>query len=250
MDLRLDGKTAIVTGAAKGMGRAYTLGFAREGANVCVFDVDEPRARTVVNEITAAGGTAEVYVTDVSSYENVTKSVNAVLARFGRVDILVNNVGIRILALLEDTTDAIWDMQMNINLKGMFYMCKAVLPHFKRQRYGKILNISSLAGKRGHALRGSAYAASKGGVIALTKSIARECASHNINVNALAPSVVQTDFLGDFNEQEMTKLKSLIPLGRVGQPEDLVGIALLLCSDAASFIHGDVINVDGGQFMG
>lgn len=250
MDLGLRNKTAIITGGAKGMGRAYALGFAAEGANVCLFDVDKAGADKVVNEVREAGGVAAAFTTDVSSYENVAKSVDAVLEKFGRIDILINNAGIRILALLEESTDQIWDSQMNVNLRGVFNTCKTIVPLFKSQRYGKILNISSLAGKRGHALRGSVYAATKGGVIALTKSIAREVAGYNINVNCLAPSVIDTDFLGDFTEQERVKLRSLIPLGRIGQPEDMVGIALLLCSDAGSFIHGDVINLDGGQFMG
>ena len=250
MDLGFRGKTVIITGGAKGMGRAYCQGFATEGANVCVFDLDESGAGCVVKEITKVGGVGAAFVTDVASYESVLNSVGTVLNKFGRIDILVNNAGIRLLALLEETTEEIWDSQMNVNLRGVFNTCKAVVPHFKRQRYGKILNISSVAGKRGHVLRGSAYAATKGGVIALTKSIAREVASYNINVNSLAPSIIQTDFMKDFSEQEMTNIKKLIPLGRVGQPTDLVGIALLLCSDAGSFIHGDVINVDGGQFMG
>ena len=250
MDLGLKGKTAIITGGARGMGRAYCLGFAAEGASVCIFDMDESGAGGVAEEIAESGGVASAFVTDVASYDSVERSVNAVLARFGRIDILINNAGIRLLALLEETTDEMWDAQMNVNLRGVFNTCKAVVPHFKRQRYGKILNISSLAGKRGHVLRGSAYAATKGGVIALTKSIAREVASYNINVNSLAPSIIQTDFMKDFTEQEMDKIRRSIPVGRVGQPQDLVGIALVLCSDAASFIHGDVINVDGGQFMG
>ena len=119
----------------------------------------------------------------------------------------------------------------------------------KERRYGKIINVSSLAGKRGHALRGSAYAASKGGLLALTKSIAREVAPYNINVNAIAPSVIRTGFLDDFSDEDMERLKRLIPLGRVGEAEDVVGLALLLASDVSSFIHGQTINVDGGQRM-
>jgi len=151
--------------------------------------------------------------------------------------------------MIEETTEEIWDSQMEINLKGTFNCCKAVIRHMKERRYGKIINVSSLAGKRGHALRGSAYAASKGGIIALTKSIAREVGKYNINVNSIAPSVIRTRFLGDFTAKDMEKLKKGIPLGRIGEPEDLVGLALLLVSDSGSFIHGQTINVDGGQRM-
>jgi 3-oxoacyl-[acyl-carrier protein] reductase len=249
MDLKLNDKVAIITGGARGMGKAYCSGFAREGATVVIVDLDEREAKNVASQLRSDGSTVVALGVDVSKYDDVEKAVSQVLHEFGKIDILVNNAGIRLLALLEETTEEIWNSQMDINLKGPLNCCKAVIPQMKERRYGKIINVSSLAGKRGHALRGSAYAASKGGLLALTKSIAREVAPFNINVNAIAPSVIRTGFLDDFSDEDMERLKKLIPLGRVGEVEDVVGLALLLASDVSSFIHGQTINVDGGQRM-
>lgn len=249
MDLGLSNKVAIVTGGARGMGKAYCMGFAKEGATVIVLDVDKDEAEKVASEIKNMGSTAVAMRADVSKFSEVEKVFAEVLKKFGKIDILINNAGIRIFAWLEETTDEIWNSQMDINLRGTFNCCKAVIGHMKARRYGKIINISSLAGRRGHGMRGAAYAATKGGVIALTRSIAREVGKFNINVNSIAPSLIRTRFLDDFTNEELEKAKQPIPLGRVGEPEDLVGLALLLSSDLGSFIHGQTINVDGGQRM-
>lgn len=249
MELGLKNKVVIVTGGARGMGKACCLGFAREGAIVVVLDIDENEADKVVLEIEEKRFAAIAVKADISKLSEVEKTFSKIIEKYGRIDILVNNAGIRLLAFLEETTEEIWNSQMDINLKGTFNCCKAVIKYMKEQQYGKIINVSSLAGKRGHVLRGSAYAASKGGVIALTKSIASEIAGYNINVNSISPSLIRTGLLQALSDEEMVRLKKLVPMGRVGEPEDVVGLVLLLASDLSSFIHGQTINIDGGQRM-
>jgi NAD(P)-dependent dehydrogenase (short-subunit alcohol dehydrogenase family) len=249
MELGLKDKVVIVTGGAKGLGKAFCLGFAREGAIVVVLDVDENETNKMVLEIKEKGVAVFGIKADVSKLSEVEKAFSRIIEQYGKIDILINNAGIRRLAFLEETTEAMWDAHMDINLKGTFNCCKAVVKHMKERRYGKIINVSSLAGRRGHLSRGSAYAASKGGVIAFTKSIAGEVAKYNVNVNSIAPSLIRTGLLDSLSDDEMAQMKKLVPIGRVGEPEDLVGLVLLLASDLSSFIHGQTINIDGGQRM-
>ena len=247
MNLNLEGKVAIVTGGGQGMGKAYCLGFAEEGAKIVVVDLNEETARQTADEIQANGGRALPVKVDVSNWEDVSNMVNKTLAEFGQIDILVNNAGIRGMASVEDFPDELWERDINVNLKGAFYCTKAVARHMKERRYGKIINQSSSTALNGHEAHGSAYATAKAGLLGFSRSMAKELGPFNINVNAIVPSIVNTPFIANLPEErkEINRKKSVF--GRLGEPEDFVGIVLLLASDRASYITGQSIIVDGGQ---
>ncbi len=248
MDLKLSGKVAIVTGGARGIGRAYCLGFAGEGTSVVVADIDREAAEQTAEEIKTKGGRAIGIKVDVANWDEVSKMVDQTLTEFRHIDILVNNAGIRRgMASIEDFPEEMWDFDFNVNLKGAFYCTKAVARHMKERRYGKIINQSSIAGIRGHRAGGSAYAAAKAGLLGFSRSMALELGPYNINVNAIAPSIANTQFIANLPEKMKEASKKLSPLGRLGEPEDFVGIVLFLCSDHASYITGQTIQVDGGE---
>ena len=247
MELNLAGKVAIVTGGGQGMGRAYCLGFAEEGTRVVVADINGETARQTAEEIRNKGGKALPIKVDVSNWKDVSNMVNKALEEFGQIDILVNNAGIRGMANVEDFPDEVWDRDINVNLKGTFYCIKAVARHMKERRYGKIINQSSITALRGHEARGSAYAAAKAGVLGFSRSMAQELGPFNINVNAIVPSIVNTPFIANLPEERKEINRKKTVFGRLGEPEDFVGIVLLLASDRASYITGQSIIVDGGQ---
>jgi len=247
MDLKLSGKVAIVTGGGGGCGRAYCLAFAEEGARVVVADINGETAQRTAEEIKAKRGKALAMKVDVTKWEDVSNMVDKTFEAFGQIDILVNNAGKRGLSLIEDMTDEFFDGEMDVNLKGAVYCTKAVARHMKERRYGKIINQSSSAAITGHPYRGSAYAAAKAGLLGFSRSMARELGSFNINVNAIAPSAVNTEFLAGFSQEAIEANKKRSVFGRIAEPEDLVGIVLLLASDSASYITGQTISVDGGQ---
>lgn len=247
MDLGLRGKVVIVTGGGQGCGKAYCLAFANEGASVVVADLNEDTAKQTVREIANKGGKARSFKVDVSKWADVSKMVEKTLAEFGQVDILVNNAGSRWFAAVENITDEIFDKEIQVNLRGAVYCIKAVAPNMKARKYGKIINQSSMAAIRGHGNKGSLYAAAKGGMISFSRSMSQELGSFNINVNVVAPSMVETAFLDDMPAAaKAARAKSSI-FGRLAQPEDMVGIVLLLASDRTSYITGQTIQVDGGQ---
>lgn len=247
MDLKLSGKVAIVTGGGGGCGRAYCLAFAEEGARVVVADINGETAQRTAEEIKAKRGKALAMKVDVTKWEDVSNMVDKTFEAFGQIDILVNNAGKRGLSLIEDMTDEFFDGEMDVNLKGAVYCTKAVARHMKERRYGKIINQSSSAAITGHPYRGSAYAAAKAGLLGFSRSMARELGPFNINVNAIAPSAVNTEFLAGFSQEAIEANKKRSVFGRIAEPEDLVGIVLLLASDSASYITGQTISVDGGQ---
>jgi NAD(P)-dependent dehydrogenase (short-subunit alcohol dehydrogenase family) len=247
MDLKLDGKVAIVTGGGRGCGKAYCLAFADEGARVVVADIDGDAATQTAGEITAKGKKALGFRVDVTKWDDVSNAVSKTLQEFGQIDILVNNAGKRGLSVIEDITDEFFYGEIDVNLKGAVYFTKAVVPHMKERRYGKIINQSSSAAITGHPYRGSTYAAAKAGLLGFSRSMARELGPFNINVNAIAPTAVNTEFLAGFSQEAIEANKKRSVFCRIAEPEDLAGIVLFLVSDRASYITGQTISVDGGQ---
>ncbi len=242
--MSLNGKTALVTGASRGIGRAIALRLAEDGANVAViYAGSADKAEAVVNEITALGVNAKAYRCNVADSTAVNETVKAVTNDLGKIDILVNNAGITRDGLMLRMKDEDFDAVLNTNLKGAFNMIRACYSGFIRKKSGRIINISSVSGIMGNAGQTN-YSASKAGVIGLTKSVARELASRGITCNAVAPGFIQTDMtenLGDNNP-----LLNSIPLGRMGKPEDIAAAVAFLASDSAAYITGEVLKVDGG----
>lgn len=242
--MSLNGKTALVTGASRGIGRAIALRLAEDGTNVAViYAGSADKAEAVVNEITALGVNAKAYRCNVADSAAVNETVKAVTNDLGKIDILVNNAGITRDGLMLRMKDEDFDAVLNTNLKGAFNMIRACYSGFIRKKSGRIINISSVSGIMGNAGQTN-YSASKAGVIGLTKSVARELASRGITCNAVAPGFIQTDMtenLGDNNP-----LLNSIPLGRMGKPEDIAAAVAFLASDSAAYITGEVLKVDGG----
>jgi 3-oxoacyl-[acyl-carrier protein] reductase len=246
--LKLAGKVALVTGAAQGIGKAVALLLARNGADIVVSDINLEKAEETAKEVQALGRKALATKVDVATLGDVEKMVEAILAQFGKVDILVNNAGIARDKLILRMTEEDWDAVLNINLKGTFNCTKAVVRHMSKQRSGKIVNIASVVGEMGNAGQGN-YAASKAGVIGFTKTIAREFAQRGINVNAIAPGYIETPMTDALPDKAKEELKRLIPMDRLGNPEDVAEAVLFLVSEASSYITGHVLNVNGGIYM-
>lgn len=245
----LAGKTALVTGASRGIGRAIALKLAAEGANVAaVYMGSAEKAAEVKQEMLALGVKAEVYKCDVSDFAAVGNLVETVIGEFGGVDILVNNAGIArdklVLALKEEDFDQV----IAVNLKGPFNFIKALYPHFMKKRYGRIVNIASVIALLGNAGQAN-YAAAKAGVIGMTKSVAKELASRGVTCNAIAPGYITTDMTAALGEKKSAALMEVIPMHRPGSPEDIANAVAFLSSDAASYITGEVLRVDGGMAM-
>jgi len=247
--MNLDNKVAIVTGAGRGIGKAIAIALAREGANVTVSDVDIQTAKKVAREIKSLGWKALAIQVDISDSKEVNRMVQSVLKKFERVDILVNNAAIIKRGSIEDLTEEDWDRVMDVNLKGAFNCAKAVVGIMKKQGYGKIVNISSIAGKIGDIASAPCYGASKAGMTCLAKSLARELASYNINVNVVAPHAIETDMSREWSEEKRKNIIADIPLARLGEPEDVAEAVAFLVSDKAKFITGEVLDVNGGCLM-
>jgi acetoin reductase-like protein len=254
--MQLQDKVALITGAASGMGRAMALGYAAEGAHVVVADLDEQGAGKVVTEIETGGGTGQVETFDVSAPEQSRAAVQRVVDSCGRLDVLVNNAGIGLIKEVWNTTQQEWDRIFDVNVRGVFFCSQAALEPMRRQGAGRIINLASIAGRRGEALV-AAYCASKAAVISITQSTALAAAPHGITVNAMAPGVVDTPYwqqvdrqfgelLGKEPGQHFADVSSSIPLGRAEQPADVVPLAVFLASSGADYITGQTYNVDGG----
>ena len=246
--MRLKDKVALVTGGARGIGRAIALTFAREGADIVVADVNLEIAQQTVLEIQDLGRKAMALEMDVTSYEKVEEGINKILDKMGKVDILVNNAGITKDNLLLRMSQADWDAVINVNLKGTFNCIKAVSKPMIKQRSGRIISIASIIGLIGNPGQAN-YAASKAGIIALTKTVAKELASRNVNANAVAPGFIQTEMTAKLPEDIKKKMLEAIPLAKLGTPQDVANICLFLASDEASYITGQVITIDGGMVM-
>jgi 3-oxoacyl-[acyl-carrier protein] reductase len=243
----LENKHALVTGGSRGIGRAIALAFASAGAHVAISDIQiDDQAENVVNEIKSHGVKAKAYAADAGSFEASEKLVNDVLADFGRIDILVNNAGITRDNLLLRMSETDWDMVIQVNLKSIFNMTKAIQRSMLKQRDGSIINMSSVVGLSGNAGQ-SNYSASKAGLIGFTKSIAQEFGSRGIRCNAIAPGFIETAMTEKLPEDVRENWIKSIPLRRSGKPEDVANIAIFLASDLSSYVTGQVISVDGGM---
>ncbi|MDP2423043.1 MAG: 3-oxoacyl-[acyl-carrier-protein] reductase [Bacteroidales bacterium] len=243
----LKGKTALITGAARGIGRGIALKFAAEGANVAFSDLKyDEISQELVQELQLFGVKTKGYSSDASSFEDSEKLVNDVLADFGAIDILVNNAGITRDTLLMRMTELDWDLVIRINLKSIFNMTKAIQKVMLKQKFGSIVNMSSVVGLSGNAGQ-SNYSASKAGLIGFTKSIAQELGSRSIRCNAIAPGFIETDMTAKLPQEVRDQWVKTIPLRRAGTPEDVANLALFLASDLSSYISGQVISVCGGM---
>lgn len=243
----LEGKTALITGAARGIGKAIALKFASEGANIAFTDlvIDETGEATE-HEIASLGVKCKGYASNAASFEEAHKVVDQVMQDFGRVDILVNNAGITKDGLMMRMSEQQWDAVINVNLKSAFNFVHAVAPVMMRQKSGSIVNMSSVVGVSGNAGQAN-YSASKAGMIGLAKSVAKELGSRGIRANAIAPGFIITEMTGQLSEEVRNEWAKQIPLRRGGTPEDVANVALFLASDLSSYVSGQVINVCGGM---
>jgi NAD(P)-dependent dehydrogenase (short-subunit alcohol dehydrogenase family) len=257
--MQFESKVAIITGAASGMGRAMALAFAGEGATVVVADLNEDGAQTVVGEIESAGGAGLAKRLDVSQASESKALVEDVVSRYGHLDILVNNAGIGLIKEVWDTTPEEWDRIFAVNVRGLFFMAQAAAEPMRAQRSGRIINLASIAGRRGEALV-AAYCASKAAVININQSLALALAPYGVNVNAMAPGVVDTPYWKEVDKQfgaitgkgegeTFRDVAQAIPLGRTSVPADVVPLALFLAGPGSDYITAQTYNVEGGMVM-
>ena len=244
----LKDSVAIVTGGARGIGREIALTFAKEGADIAICDVNAEILGATQKEIESIGRSVITGVVDVTKADQVDAFVQKTLDKFKKIDILVNNAGITRDALLVRMSEADWDMVLSVNLKGAFNCTKAVSKIMMKQRGGRIVNMASIIGIMGNAGQAN-YAASKGGLIAFTKTIAKELASRNVRANAIAPGFIQTDMTAKLSDEVKGEMLKFGPLGKFGTVRDVANLALFLVSDDSSYITGQVIQVDGGMVM-
>jgi 2-hydroxycyclohexanecarboxyl-CoA dehydrogenase len=252
--MKLQGKTALVTGGGRGIGRAIALALAQEGAQVAVLDILADNAAAVAREIEATGVKALALPADLTKRAQVERAIADALAQFGQIDVLVNNAGWDRLEMFLDSEEETWDKIIAINFKGILYVCKAALPSMVARGQGKVISIASDAGRVGSTGE-AVYAGSKGAIIAFSKTLAREMARHKITVNVVCPGLTETPLLQGIREQSPKTEKVIeavtraIPLGRVGQPEDIAGAVVYLASPAADFVTGQTLSVSGGLTM-
>ena len=242
----LENKTAIITGAARGIGRSIALEFAKQGANVAFTDLAyDDNCKSLEKELSEIGVRGKAYASDASSFTDAEELIKEVLNDFGNVDILVNNAGIERDKLLMRMTELDWDLVMNVNLKSVFNLTKAIQRSMLKQRSGSIINMASVVGVNGNAGQ-SNYSASKAGILGFTKSIAKELGSRNIRCNAIAPGFIETEMTAKLPEDVKTEWLKTIPLRRSGKPEDVAKIAVFLASDLSDYVTGQVISICGG----
>jgi 3-oxoacyl-[acyl-carrier protein] reductase len=246
--MELSGRVAVVTGAARGIGREIAVRLASAKASIAVVDVSDESVAQAAGELANGGAVAQGYRCDVSSFEEAVAVGERILADFGRVDILVNNAGITRDRLFVRMTADDWAAVLNVNLTGAFNFSKAVAPAMLRQRSGCIVNIASVVGQVGNAGQAN-YAASKAGMIGLTKSLAKEFAARGVRVNAVAPGFIRTPMTDALSEEVQSQMKQAIPLGRFGETGDVADVVMFLVSDASAYVTGQVVNCDGGLVM-
>lgn len=249
ISMNLENKSAIVTGGSVGIGAAIALKLAECGANVAInYRKHKEEAEEVINQINAMGVKGLLIQADISNFQDADRMVATTIKEFGGIDILVNNAGVNWDGVIWKMTEEQWDNVININLKGYFNYIRAVSPIFRDQKSGKIVNITSINGMRGKFGQ-SNYTASKAGIIGLTKTVARELGKYGINVNAIAPGLIETDMMKNADENVRTAAIADIVINRIGQPEEVANVTAFLCSDLSRHITGEVIKVDGGQYI-
>ncbi|MBM4306636.1 MAG: 3-oxoacyl-[acyl-carrier-protein] reductase [Deltaproteobacteria bacterium] len=246
--MELSGKVALVTGGAQGIGKAIALLLANNGADVAISDINLEKAQETANEIQALGKRSIALKANVADFKEVEQMVETIVGQLGRIDILVNNAGITRDRLILRMTEEDWDAVLDVNLKGTFNCTKAAIRYMSKQKSGKIVSIASVTGEMGNAGQAN-YGASKAGVIGFTKTIAREFATRGINVNAIAPGYIQTAMTEAVPDKAKEMLKQMIPMERLGQPEDVAQAVLFFVSERSSYITGQVLNVNGGIYM-
>jgi 3-oxoacyl-[acyl-carrier protein] reductase len=244
----MNGKTAVITGGARGIGRAIALALAGRGVDIGIVDLEGDAAVETAEAVEKLGARAVVYRCDVASFEDVEKTGKALFTDFNEIDILVNNAGITRDRLLMRMTPQDWDVVLSVNLTGAFNFSKVLAPPMLKKRWGRIVNISSVIGLMGNAGQAN-YAASKAGLIGLTKALAKEFASRDVTVNAVAPGFIETAMTEGLSEEIRAQMLEVIPLKRFGSPENIADVVLFLLSESASYITGQVINCDGGMVM-
>lgn len=244
----LNDKVALVTGAARGLGQAIALKLAEAGADLALCDLKAEWVEETAEKVKALGRRAECYGVNVADGESVNEGIKAITKDFGKIDVLVNNAGITKDGLMMRMSEDDWDAVLNVNLKGTFLCTKAAMRGMMKQRSGTIVNIASVIGLMGNAGQAN-YAASKGGVIAFSKTVAKELASRNVRCNAVAPGFIRTAMTDALEEDVQNKMKELIPLSRFGEPEDVANVVLFLASDASAYVTGQVISTCGGMVM-
>lgn len=246
--MKLKDRVTLVTGGARGIGREIALAFAKEGSHLAICDVNAESLAVTQKEIEALGVQAFTGVVDVTKFDQADQFTQKTLDKFKKIDILINNAGITRDGLLVRMSEADWDLVLAVNLKGAFNFTKAVSKIMMKQRDGRIVNMASIIGIMGNAGQAN-YAASKGGLIAFTKSVAKELASRNIRANAIAPGFIQTDMTAKLSDEVKGEMLKFVPLGKLGTVQDVANLALFLAGDDSSYITGQAIQVDGGMVM-
>jgi 3-oxoacyl-[acyl-carrier protein] reductase len=247
--MKIEGRVALVTGASQGIGQATALALAKHGAKLALAARNEQKLEELAQQIKMSGGQATAFVMDVADEEQIKSGVKSALAQFGKIDILINNAGITRDQLVMRMKRADWDAVLNTNLTSAYLCTQQVIGSMLKQRWGRIINVTSVFGQTGQAGQAN-YAASKAGLIGLTMAIARELASRNITCNAVAPGFIETGMTLILSEEFKQNALKMIPLGRVGVPEDVAQAVCFLASEEASYITGHVLNVNGGMLMG
>jgi len=249
MGTRFEGKVAIVTGAAKGMGQATAVEMCRDGASVRITDIDRTGLEETAQMIRRSGGKITTEVCDIQDRAQVDALIQRTKKELGRLDILVNNAGLLLPGTIEETTDDIIDRTLNINVKGILYAIRSATPIMKEQKYGRIVNVSSITGKNGDNSTVFVYGASKGAVISLTRSVARQLGPFGVTCNAVAPHAVMTEMMKYWSDEKKQRAADAIPVRRLGTIEDIAHLICFLSSDDASFINGETVNINGGYYM-
>ena len=247
--MKLEGRVALVTGASQGIGQACALALARQGASVALAARNRQKLEEVAGQIAATGGKAAVFAMDVAEEDQIKSAIKSAIAHFGKIDILVNNAGIARDQLVMRMKRTDWDAVLNTNLTSAYLCTQQAIGSMLKQRWGRIINITSVFGQMGQAGQAN-YASSKAGLIGLTMALAREVASRNITCNAVAPGFIETSMTAGLSEEFKQNAVKMIPLGRVGTPEDIANAVGFLASEEASYITGHVLNVNGGMLMG